>query len=211
MRIRKQVRANRHRDLRADLTALRTGLAAAHTDLTALRAGLDAARTELAVLRTTLGAPVSAGPAADDAVARYLAWRSGPLVRTGKALARRAGTAASAEQPVRWRGAAMRALCEVLLDPSTEATDRHRLVGEVVTDLLGDTAWRNDADLIRALIDVRDTAAPLAGAIRAGEWDWPSPGAPIAGHDVLPGSDGTHVALVVAPGLRTAPPLVVAG
>ncbi|MDP9793884.1 ribosomal protein L29 [Catenuloplanes nepalensis] len=270
MRIGKQVRANRHRELRTDLTALRTEAATHRTELATLRAESATAQAELATLRAesataqaelatlraesataqaelatlraesaavraelaglraesaalraevaavrvAVAAPDSAGPAdgRDDLAERYLAWRSGPLVRIGKALARRAGpTASGDQQPVRWRGAAMRALCLALLDPAVDAQDRHRHVGDAVTELLGDTGWRNDADLIRALIDVRDGATPLTAAVRPGDWTWPSPGGPIDHHDVLPGSDGTRVALVVAPALRTVPPLIVAG
>lgn len=179
-----------------------------NADLTALRTDLAALRAELLALRSEVHAARPADPApADDLTARYAAWRSGPLVRLGKALARRAPQDAPA---VRWRGAAMRAVCLVLLDPAHDAAARHQGLSEAVTTLLGDTGWRNDADLIRVLIETRDAAAALSPA----DWAWPADdGLPVdpARHEVLPGSTGDHVALVVAPALRSLPALIVAG
>jgi hypothetical protein len=192
MRLRQQMRARRHLEAattRADLASLRTEVAALRAELAALR-------------------PEPVAPPADDVARDYLAWRAGPLLRLAKALTRRTG---SAEPPALARGNAMRALCEVLL--AAEAEDRHRRVGDTVTDLLGDTSWRNDADLIRTLIEARDGAAPLRAAVSPHEWIWPVPGAAVSPdrHEVLPGSEGARVAAVAAPGLRAALPLVVAG
>ncbi|WP_033339000.1 hypothetical protein [Catenuloplanes japonicus] len=174
------------------------------SELAALRAEVAALRAEVAALRP------SPPPPADDLAQDYRTWRDGPLLRLAKVLTRRAGS----DAPAPARGAAMHALCRVLLTPATDAETRHRLVGDTVTDLLGDTSWRNDAALVRTLIEARDGATPLRDAVAVHEWLWPAGGVALdpARHDILPGSEGGRVVATAAPGLRGAVlPLVVAG
>ncbi|MFI5843298.1 hypothetical protein ACIA8K_26660 [Catenuloplanes sp. NPDC051500] len=213
MRLRKQMRARRDPALPpAGVAALLAEVASLRAEAAAVHATLDTVRATLEVLR-----PGPEVAPADDVARDYVVWRDGPLLRLAKALTRRPGPAASADSPVEppalARGNAMRALCQVLLAPATDPQDRHRRVGETVTELLGDLSWRNDAGLIRTLIEVRDGAATFAGAVAADEWNWPVPDAPLAPgrYEILPGSEGARVAAVAAPGLRGVLPLVVAG